>query len=133
ALWMLSLTAVLAVAFYFVNTPLAVVREKITPWLAGIAPYTERGDAYLDAAGEYIRKGATATAAFAAGTVRRGDDILEPVAGAIAAAARVLWEKTVVVLDSGDTYLASFRKRVNAGASLLAEKIRRLFEREKLH
>jgi hypothetical protein len=133
AFWMLSLTAVLAVAFYLVNTPLAVVREKITPWLAGIAPYTEKGDAYLDTAGEYIRKGAVALAAFTQAAVRRGDEALEPVAESIALAARVLWEKTVVVLDSGDKYLASFRKRVEEAVATVIAKIRRLLEREKLH
>ncbi|NLM45931.1 MAG: hypothetical protein GX200_03925 [Firmicutes bacterium] len=133
AFWMLSLTAVLAVAFYLVNTPLAVIREKITPLLAGLAPYTEKGDAFLDAVGEYIRKGAASSAALARAAIRRGDEALQPVAEAIALAASVLWEKTIVVLDSGDTYLASFRKRIREAVLLVIAKIRRLLEREKLH
>ncbi|NLZ39095.1 MAG: hypothetical protein GX893_05745 [Firmicutes bacterium] len=71
--WMLALTIVIAVVFYFINTPLASIRERLKPLFLQILPYTEKGDLFLAAAAKKINEMAAQMAAKTAALVRRGD------------------------------------------------------------
>ncbi|NLZ94011.1 MAG: hypothetical protein GX922_08420 [Firmicutes bacterium] len=83
ALWMLVVTILIAVAFYFINTPLANIREKLKPFFLQALPYTEKGDLFLASLAEKIR-----------------------------AAMLFVAENSVNFLQAGDNFLASISKKI---------------------
>lgn len=132
AFWLLAVTAVSAAAFYVLNTPLHVIREKLTPWLAETAPYTGKGDLFLEKIAGYIRKAALFVAAQSKVFIRLGDDFLQPVSAGIEQIFSFLKENLFLLLDSGDRLLVFWRRQLNNIIQGIREGAGRLWRRNKI-
>ena len=104
ALWMFAVTAVIALGFYFLNTPLAAIREQLAPWFEQVLPYTEKGDIWLASVQEKIRNAA----------VSLGDAIM-------------------YLIRHGDQYTVRWQQKIADFVPVSKEKIARLLKRDKLN
>ncbi|HZK24552.1 MAG TPA: stage II sporulation protein P [Oscillospiraceae bacterium] len=103
AFWMFAVSAVLAAGFYFLNTPLGAIREKLAPWFSKALPYTEKGDIFLASVQEKIRHTAI-----------------------------LISDTTMDLLRNGDQYTASWQERIQDFVQTIKEKAEQLRNRDKL-
>ncbi|MCR3922028.1 MAG: stage II sporulation protein P [Firmicutes bacterium] len=132
AFWMLAVTAVIAVGFFFINTPIATIRAQLTPWFAQTVPYTEKSDLFLEALQEKIRAAALIAAEKTVAFIQAGDGALAPIALKINQIYFIIVDKIGELLNSGDQVTGYWQERIRDFALTVKEKGQQLRNRDKL-